>query len=488
MASPRRAVPALLKFFRTSQREASDERLQSQTSEEKVARRNRNKRRVALARARRLGYEKRMRLILWLFSLPCFALATSLLVHAHASVATWVLILVAILLAWAILQSWMAEQLLRPLQTLTNVVAALREEDYSFRARGARRGDALGDLALEINALASDLQAERLTSLESAALVRRVLEAIDAPVLAFDDQNDLRLLNPAAMRLLQVNPKTALGRPADVLGVAHLLTDADEQVTTLTRRPGEANPAQWMLRRSSFRQHGVPHTLILLSDVSLALREEERQAWKRLIRVLGHEINNSLTPIKSIAGSLRHMLQTGGPSADFARPLEVIEERAESLNHFLTAYRQLAQLPLPRLHPFALSTFLEHLATLETRLNVEMVAGPEITINGDKDQLGQAIINLLRNAAEASLENHKREPAVFISWTNGSGEAVIRIRDTGLGIANPSNLFVPFYTTKQSGTGIGLALVKSIVEGHQGSITLANLPDGGAQAELHLPL
>ena len=429
-----------------------------------------------------------MRLALWLFSLPAFALATGLLVWSHASAATWSLVWIGTLIAWAILQSWMAEQLLRPLQTLTNVVAALREEDYSFRARGARRGDALGDLSFEINALASDLQAERLTSLESAALVRRVLEAIDAPVLAFDDQNDLRLLNPAATRVLQVNPKLAIGRPAAALGIEHLLTDADEQVTTLAKRRGDASPAQWMLRRSSFRQHGVPHTLILLSDVSLALREEERQAWKRLIRVLGHEINNSLTPIKSIAGSLRHMLQKGPPSADFERPLEVIEERAESLNHFLAAYRQLAQLPTPRRQPFSVATFLEQLATLETRLAVQVAGGPDITIHADKDQLGQAIINLLRNAAEAALENRKLSPQVIISWANGGDEAIIRIRDTGLGIANPSNLFVPFYTTKQSGTGIGLALVKGIVEGHQGSITLTNLPDGGAQAELRLPL
>ena len=493
MASPRKVVllgtvvPALRAFYRNSHWPYFGERALRRAPTEDPARAR--LRRAALARrARRFGYEKRLRLLLWLLSLPVLAVCIGLLAWAHSSPATWALVLVGALLAWAILQSWMAEQMLRPLQTLANVVAALREEDYSFRARGARRGDALGDLAFEINALAADLQAERLTSLESAALVRRVLEAIDAPVLAFDDQNDLRLLNPAATRALQVNAKLAIGRPAASFGIEHLLTAPDEQVTTLTQAPGDGNPAQWMLRRSSFRQHGVPHTLILLSDVSLALREEERQAWKRLIRVLGHEINNSLTPIKSIAGSLRHMLQTGGPSADFARPLEVIEERAESLNHFLTAYRQLAQLPLPRRQPFSLAVFLEQLSTLETRLQVHVKGGPEIIIHADKDQLGQAIINLLRNAAEASLENHKQEPSVTISWSNGAGEAVIRIRDTGLGIANPSNLFVPFYTTKQSGTGIGLALVKSIVEGHQGTITLGNLAGGGAQAELRLPL
>jgi nitrogen fixation/metabolism regulation signal transduction histidine kinase len=426
-----------------------------------------------------------MRLMLWLMSLPLFGLVALLLWQSHVSAVTWVLALLGLLTAWAILQEWLTEQLLRPLQTLANVVAALREEDYSFRARGARRGDSLGDLALEINALAADLQSERLTSLESAALVRRVVEAIDAPVLAFDAQNKLRLLNPAAVRLLHVNPKASLGRPADALGLAHLLTLADEQVATLG---SENNAVQWMVRRSAFRQHGVPHTLVLLSDVSVALRQEERQAWQRLIRVLGHEINNSLTPIKSIAGSLRQMVHAGASSEEFARPLEVIEQRAESLNHFLSAYRRLAQLPPPHRAPFSLAVFLEQLAPLETRLPVQIAAGPDIVINADKDQLGQAIINLLRNAAEAALANQNRPPLLALSWALDRSDVVVRIRDSGLGVANPSNLFVPFYTTKQSGTGIGLALVKTIVEAHQGSIRLADHPDGGAQAELRLPL
>jgi nitrogen fixation/metabolism regulation signal transduction histidine kinase len=247
-----------------------------------------------------------------------------------------------------------------------------------------------------------------------------------------------------------------------------------------------------MVRRSAFRQHGVPHTLVLLSDVSVALRQEERQAWQRLIRVLGHEINNSLTPIKSIAGSLRHMVHSGASSEEFARPLEVIEQRAESLNHFLSAYRRLAQLPPPRRAPFSLTVFLEQLALLETRLPVRIEPGPDILINADKDQLGQAVINLLRNAAEASLDNPKRPAQLALSWAReGNGahaDVVVRIRDSGLGVANPANLFVPFYTTKQSGTGIGLALVKTIVEAHQGTITLVDHPEGGAQAELRLPL
>ncbi len=447
------------------------------------------RKRLPLGRsARRLGYERRLRITLWLLGLPLFVLAGLLLVQGRVSPGISVATIGVLLLFWATLASVLAEGLLRPLQTLANVVAALREGDYSFRARGGRRGDSLGDLALEINALANDLQAERLASLESAALVRRVLAVMEAPVLAFDERGFLRLLNPAAAQLLGTEASRLLGRHAAALALDHLLRMEDEGVTTFG---SGSSGAQWMVRRSRFREGGVPHILLLLSDVSHALRQEERQAWQRLIRVLGHEINNSLTPIKSLAGSLRGMLATAanaGELAAFDRPLAVIEERADSLNRFLAAYRKLAQLPPPQRAAFPLAGFLLQLATLEDRLPVRVEGGPELLLVADKDQLGQAVINLLRNGAEAALENPARPPEVFLSWHAEAGRAEIRIRDSGLGIANPSNLFVPFYTTKQDGAGIGLALVKQIAEAHGGSIALANLPEGGAEAELRLPL
>ncbi len=441
-----------------------------------------NRQRVPLGRnRRRLSYDKRLRVTLWALSLPAFAF-TGLLLHlAHTSIIFSVLTLGTVLAGWAILQAAIADRLLRPLQTLSNVVAALREHDYSFRARGGRRGDALGDLALEVNALANDLQAERLSSLDSAALVRRVLDVIQAPVLVLDGSGVLRFLNPAAARLLGTEP---LGRHASALGIAHLLAAADEQVVTVDP---EARTAQWVLRRSRFREGGVPHDLLLLADVSQALREEQQEAWRRLIRVLGHEINNSLTPIKSLAGSLRLMLQTEADLADFDRPLAVIEERADSLNRFLAAYRQLAQLAPPHRERFPLAPLLRQLASLETRLQIEIMDGPELELFADRDQLAQAVINLLRNGTEAALENLTRIASVSIAWALEGETAVIRIHDSGFGIANPGNLFVPFYTTKQHGTGIGLALVKQIVEAHNGSVSLQNHALGGAEATLRLP-
>ncbi len=445
---------------------------------------SRPKRRLPLGRrsGRRLGYERRLRVLLWSLSLPLLALAVALLRQFHASPLVWAAALGFAALGWSLVQATVTEQLLRPLQTLSNVVAALRENDFSFRARGARRGDALGDLALEINALANDLQRERVAAIESSALMRRVLAALEAPVLAFDQQGVLRLLNRAAANLLRVrSPEAALGRHADALGIGHLLLARDEQVIRF-------GAAQWMLRRSGFREGGVPHTLLLLSDVSAALRQEERQAWQRLIRVMGHEINNSLTPIKSIAGSLRTLARQGAPIEEFARPLEIIEDRAASLNRFLTAYRQLAQLPPPRREPLELGSLLEQLSALETRVPVSLHPGPVRTLLADRDQMGQAVINLLRNAAEAALENREAPACVELRWFEEAPHAVICLRDSGLGIANPANLFVPFYTTKPGGAGIGLALVKQIAEAHGGAAALRTHPEGGAEAELRIPL
>jgi two-component system, NtrC family, nitrogen regulation sensor histidine kinase NtrY len=242
---------------------------------------------------------------------------------------------------------------------------------------------------------------------------------------------------------------------------------------------------------------GVPHTLLVLSDVSAALREEERLAWERLIRVLGHEINNSLTPIKSIAGSLRGRLDAfpdaADESGDFRRGLEVIENRSESLNRFLQAYRQLMGLPAPKLGSVSLVALVERVAQLERRVAVVVASAVDVALHVDADHIEQALINLLRNAAEAALSPDATSsgvPRVEISWERTAGEVIISIYDSGPGLTNAGNLFVPFYTTKPGGTGIGLVLAQQIAQAHRGSVQLANRADGqsGCKAELRLPL
>jgi nitrogen fixation/metabolism regulation signal transduction histidine kinase len=390
------------------------------------------------------------------------------------------------------------EQIVRPLQTLANVVSALRESDYSFRARGSRQLDALGELATEINEFADMLQSQRLGELEASALLRCVISSMDAPVLAFDPVHRLRLINPAAERIFHLTAERSQGRSADELQLAELLDQPDQGIMVLA---GKGNPVHWMVRRSSFRQGGVPHTLLVLSDVSIALREQERDSWQRLIRVIGHEINNSLTPIKSIAGSLRSWIHANPRNEDvssFERGLTIIETRAESLNRFIQAYRQLAQLPPPALQPVSLQALVGRAVDLETRVAVQLKPGPDMVLQLDPDQIEQLIINLLRNAAEAALARFpeassngrapREVPEVSITWRAVPQAVVILIQDNGIGLTNPSNLFVPFYTTKPGGSGIGLALARQICEGHGGVLEVANRLDGpGCGAEIRLP-
>lgn len=441
----------------------------------------------------RFSFERRLRIWFYLLGLPALVLVWVLLRQHAVETSMQCLLLLVFALCWALAVSLLTEQITRPLQTLSNVVAALREDDYSFRARGGRRNDALGDLALEINALAGMLQGQRAGSLEAMALVERVMSSMQSPVLAFDPEGRLKLLNTAGERAFGLRGSAALGSSAEKLKLAHLLNVNDDDLLSLD---GTQQAARWVVKRSDFRLRGVPHTLLVLSDVSAALHEEERTAWERLIRVLGHEINNSLTPIKSIAGSLRARLASSttgssSDSGDFESGLEVIEDRAESLNRFLHAYRELMGLPAPKLAPVSLAMLVERVARLEIRVNVAIASTADVTLMVDADQIQQALINLTRNAAEAALSaDAQAAPEVRIAWQNTDREIVIAIMDNGPGLLNAGNLFVPFYTTKPSGTGIGLVLAQQIAQAHKGSVHLANRADrqAGCIAELRLPL
>jgi two-component system nitrogen regulation sensor histidine kinase NtrY len=435
-------------------------------------------------------FERRVRILCLLIAAPAFALAAIMLWRAKFSGGMVTTLLGGAAVLSLIAAGVLMDQIIRPLQTLANVVSALRESDYSFRARGGRQLDALGELALEINEFADLLQAQRLGELEATALLRCVISSMDAPVLAFDPEHRLRLINPAAENIFHLIAGRDLGTSADDLRLAGLLDQPDRGIMVLA---GKGYPVHWMVRRSNFRQGGIPHTLLVLSDVSIALREQERDAWQRLIRVIGHEINNSLTPIKSIAGSLRSWIlaktDDGGFTLD--RGLKIIENRAESLNRFIQAYRQLAQLPPPAMRPVSLHSLIERAAALENRVTIHFQPGAGVVLQLDPDQIEQLLINLLRNAAEAALARFPEAPAkaeVTISWKVAPQAVIVRIQDNGIGLTNPSNLFVPFYTTKPGGSGIGLALARQICEAHGGVLQVANRLEGtGCDAEVRLP-
>ncbi|PYO75040.1 MAG: PAS domain-containing sensor histidine kinase [Gemmatimonadetes bacterium] len=387
---------------------------------------------------------------------------------------------------WLACAAIVREHVVRPLQTVSNVLAALRERDYTLRARGSNPEDALGLLLLELNSLGDDLRAQRLGALEATALLRRVMEEIDVAIFAFDSAHALRLVNRSGAALLGRAPEQLLGRDAASLGLASSLAGDTPRVDTLTF-PGRAG--RWEVRRGMFRQSGLPHQLLVLTDVSRALSDEERQAWKRLIRVLSHELNNSLAPIKSIADSLLALI-TREPAPpdqreDLRNGLGVIAGRSESLSRLMAAYARLARLPPPRLESVAIQDWVRRVVALETRRPVAIRAGPNVTIQADGGQLDQLLINLVRNAVDATLD----AGAVEVGWETRNGQLDVWVRDEGAGLADTANLFVPFYTTKPDGSGIGLALSRQIAEAHGGTLTLSNQVSGpGCEARLSLPV
>jgi nitrogen fixation/metabolism regulation signal transduction histidine kinase len=421
-----------------------------------------------------------------LLALPALIFVAIYVYQKELSTAVALLLVGCLLLYLVIIAAALVEGLIRPLQTLSNVVSSLREGDYSFRARGAGTPDAFGELASEVNALADLLQKQRVRSLEATALLARILEVMHAPLFAFDRENTLQLVNNAGVRLLGVTEARSFGRTAAELGLAELLASPDQSIHSFGSKS-----TRWLLRKAVFRQDGAPHTLLLLADVSLPLQEEEQAAWKRLIRVLGHELSNSLAPIKSIAGSLLarvdNMQGEDDLMRDFRRGLGVVESRADSLHRFVQSYRLLAQLPPPQFKTVAVGPLLERVVLLEQRLPVLLEAGPALVLDADPDQLEQMFINLLRNAADASLANGSQPVRAY--WRRDEATLVVTIEDRGLGIANADNLFVPFYTTKPAGSGVGLALAQQIARAHGGEIALGNREDGdGARAVIRLPL
>lgn len=452
-------------------------------------------------RKSRAPFERRVTRFSVLLVVPGLLVSGVLIWMQPWSLQSKLILIGAELLACLLIGAALHDHIIRPLQTLANVVGALRDEDYSFRARLAIPNDALGELSLEVNALADLLAKHRTGAIEAAALLQRVVEEVDIPIFALDPDTRLRLLNSAGEKLLNRPQGQLIGRSAADLNLGTCLSCENESLVDLHF----GTDARWFVRRSSFRQQGVPHTLIVLSDVSRALREEERRAWQRLIRVLGHELNNSLAPIKSIAGSLHSRVGKSGIKAeeqkDFERGLSIIESRAGSLNRFLQGYRQLAQMPPPSLQSCSISAVAQRASAMETRVPVKVMPGPDVRFMADSDQIEQMLINLLRNAAEAVLEQSganansngsrlaETDAPILMSWSAVRDELFIRIQDAGPGLMNPANAFVPFYTTKPTGSGIGLLLSRQIAEAHGGSLELENREDQqGCVVRITLPV
>src|SRR5881227_466271 len=434
----------------------------------------------------RLSHEGKLAWLTFGAAVPAAVVALALLWSGdYSAKAQWTLTILIVACFLGFISS-AREHIVHPLRTMANLLAALREGDYSIRARGARAGNALGEVLLEINSLGETLRLQRLGAFEATALLRTIMSEIDVAVFTFDPVRRLRLVNRAGETLLGQPMDKLLGRTASELSLGTCLEANEDEPLTLNF-PGASG--RWGIRRSTFREEGLPHELLVLTDLSRTLREEERRAWQRLVRVLGHEMNNSLAPIKSLAASLESLLRRDPLPPDWkddaGAGLNSIASRADSLSRFLQAYTRLTKLPPPQKQDVDLASLVQRVVDLEPRLKVQIVPGSKTVIRADAAQIEQALINLVHNAVDAALETQGN---VAIGWREKEACVEIFVQDDGPGIMNPANLFVPFFTTKPDGSGIGLPLSRQIAEAHGGSLVLTNREAGqGVQALLRLP-
>jgi nitrogen fixation/metabolism regulation signal transduction histidine kinase len=435
----------------------------------------------------RLSYEGKITWLTFGAAIPAIIIAIALLWFGDYSAKLQWTLTIVIVACFALFISSAREHIVHPLRTMSNLLAGLREGDYSIRARNAGEGSALGEVLREINSLGETLRQQRLGAFEATALLRTIMSEIDVAVFTFDPARRLRLINRAGETLLGRTMDKLLGKTAKELALDTCLDVNEDEPLTLNF-PGAS--ARWGIRRSTFREQGLPHELLVLTDLSRTLREEERRAWQRLVRVLGHEMNNSLAPIKSLAASLESLLRREPLPSDWkddtSAGLNSIASRADSLSRFLQAYTRLTKLPPPQKQDVDLARLLRRVVDLEPRLNVKILPGPMRQIHADAAQIEQLLINLVHNAVDAALETHGN---VAIGWRGKEDLIEIFVQDDGPGIMNTANLFVPFFTTKPHGSGIGLPLSRQIAEAHGGSLVLMNRENGkGAEALLRLPL
>ncbi len=441
--------------------------------------------------ARRLKYEHRVLLLGLLAGLAGTVTSFVLLWHGDYTTRTRLTLVILLAIAWLAAPFMIRSSVVFPLRTLSNLLGALRERDYSLRAKGAYLGDALGETIWEANALAESLREERLGALEATALLRKILAEIDVAMFGFDNAQRLRLINDSGKRLLGGTDENLLGRRANELGLEECLAGETPRVLDVTFPGGTG---RWELRRGSYREKGISHQLVFLSDLTRTLHEEERRAWQRLIRTVRHEVNNSLTPIQSVADSLRALITRRPLPADWEEDLQtglgLIAERSEALDRFIGAYSRLMHLPPPSFSQVDVTKLLRRVVGLETRMAVSIAPGPDVRIRGDRDQLEQLLINLVSNAVDASLERRPDgDGRVSAGWRADADRIEIHVDDDGPGLIQGTDVFVPFYTTKEHGSGIGLTLSRQIAEAHGGVLTLQDHPDRpGCRACLRLPV
>ncbi|MCP4712532.1 MAG: PAS domain-containing sensor histidine kinase [Planctomycetes bacterium] len=413
------------------------------------------------------------------------------IIRSGYEVRTQIFLMVLVIFSWLGFAYSLKTRAVFSLRTMANLLEGVREGDFSMRMKGAGRDDAMGELVWEVNAISEMLKTQRLNAVEATVLLRKVMAEIDVAMFGFDEEQRLQLVNESGKRLLGRSEEELLGCHASQLHLADCLGGDSPRIVDMTFSGGFG---RWQLRRNSYREGGLSHQLLFLTDLTQALHEEERQAWQRVVRILRHEINNSLAPIQSVAASLGKMVKRQGDFEGFQEDLEdgleIIAERSDSLSGFIGAYSKLTQLPKPCRREMDVETWVRRVASLEPRMEVTVEAGPAVSIQADQGQLEQLLINLVSNAVESCMEAQLNgDGQAQISWILEGEQLLVRVDDNGCGLQEAKNVFVPFYTTKPEGSGIGLALSRQIAEVHGGSLSLANhQQESGCRACLILPV
>jgi two-component system, NtrC family, nitrogen regulation sensor histidine kinase NtrY len=436
-------------------------------------------------RRRRMATEARLFLWVLTTAIPAAILLVWLSIESPLPAIAKIAIAVVLLLWIVIVADVIRRELLSHVRTLSNIIESTRSQDYSMKAARARDPGELAELYQEVNDLTESLKIGRQSEQELLSILETVVSEINVAIIVFDAHDKIRLVNQLASALLKSTAEQLAGVQFGDTVLAQLSISNEPKLIDF-RFPGAEG--RWQIRQHHYRHQGQPSRIVFIADLKQVLSDEEIAAWQRLIRVISHEVNNSLTPITSLCQTLTGMLSQSDreADADVRIGLSVIAERAKGLQDFISVYARLARLPEPNRKPFPAVELADRLQRIFAGQPLEIVPFPDVTVFGDPVHLEQALINLIKNGLEA---NPKGAAAVQLSCVLENDQCEFRIADHGAGIGNPDNLFVPFYTTKHEGAGIGLILCRQIATKHHGSVTLENREEGpGAVARLTVPL
>ncbi|MBL4631293.1 MAG: GHKL domain-containing protein [Paraglaciecola sp.] len=426
-------------------------------------------------------------------SLPCLIITTVSLIAANVSgylIAFIIIVLTLIAVFIVVISKQRSEQQIR---TLANIIESMIDGDYSLRGR-EQDNQAFQELLTLVNNLADTLALSKIEAKQSRQLLERIMQQMDAMVLAVDEQGRVVMANNSAQKLLSIDMSQAAKIFLHDLAIGKIINIAQSGIINFEQPQLKG---EHFLFKESFLSDGKQHQLFLITSAQRLLLEKERKSWQSLLRVLSHEMNNSLTPISSVSQSMKQKLQDENKDLNresLLTGVDIIHERASSLSSFIASYSQLSHLPEPNKSHFALQGLINNCAALFSDCCIvftdDGIEIEQVKVNADKAQLEQVFINLFKNAQEAMQAvtcANDTDKVITVFCKTDEKHLHIHICDSGIGIANQENLFVPFYSTKPQGSGIGLTLCKQILFNHGGFLALSNKKMAqGAEAVISL--